>query len=76
MKRVELSYGGGKYSVPNRDIADLQKEIGDAVDAGKTLWLQVNSGEGILESAFLLISPGVPIALLDVMQTVSLGSTS
>ena len=71
MKRVDLVYGGGKYSLPNRDIADLQKEIGDAADSGKSHWLQVNSGEGILESAFLLISPGVPIALLDVMGTTS-----
>lgn len=71
MKRVDLVYGGAKYSVPQRDIADLQKEIGDALDAGKTHWLRVNSGEGILEPAYLLIAPGVPVALLDVMQTVS-----
>jgi hypothetical protein len=71
MKRVDLVYGGGKYSVPNRDIADLQKEIGDAVSAGTSHWIQVNSGEGILEPAYLLISPGVPVALLDVMGTTS-----
>ncbi|AWB86265.1 hypothetical protein [Mycetocola zhujimingii] len=71
MKRVEIAYGGQKYSVPNRDIADLRSEIGDALGAGKTHWLEVNSGEGILEPAYLLISPGVPIALLDVMRTVS-----
>ena len=71
MKRVDLVYAGGKYSVPNRDIADLQKEIGDAMDAGTSHWLQVNSGEGVLEPAYLLISPGVPVALLDVMGTTS-----
>jgi hypothetical protein len=69
VKRVELVYAGGKYTVPNRDIADLQKEIGDAMDAGKSHWLRVNSGEGTLEPAYLLIAPGVPVALLDVMGT-------
>jgi hypothetical protein len=71
VKRVDLLYGGDRYSVAGRDIADLQKEIGDAVDAGRSHWLRVNSGEGILEPAYLLVSPGVPLALLDVIATVS-----
>ena len=71
MKRVDLVYGGGKYTIPNRDIADLQKEIADAMQAGDPHWLQVNSGEGVLEPAYLLIFPGVAVALLDVMSTTS-----
>ncbi|MCP2032724.1 hypothetical protein L1277_002834 [Okibacterium sp. HSC-33S16] len=71
MNRVDVVYGGARYSVPHRDIADLQAEIGDAVTAGRSHWLQVNSGEGILEPAYLLVSPGASIALLDVSATAS-----
>lgn len=69
MKRIELVYGGAKYTIAYRDIADVQQEIGNALNIGEPHWLQVNSGEGIPEPAYLLISPGIPVALLDVMET-------
>ena len=76
MKRIEVVYGGVKYTIPNRDLADVQKEITDAV-AGKTLhWLEANSGEGIVEPAHLLIAAGVPIVVVDVMATVHSESDS
>ncbi|MBG6237904.1 hypothetical protein IWX78_000859 [Mycetocola sp. CAN_C7] len=76
MKRIEVLYGGGKYTIPNRDLADVQKEITDAIASGGQYWLEVNSGEGILEPAHLLIAGGVPIVVIDVMTTVSSDSDS
>ena len=71
MKRIEVIYGGVKYTIPNRSIADVQKEITDAIAGDSLHWLEANSGEGILEPAHLLISAGIPVAIVDVMATVS-----
>lgn len=71
MKRIELHYGGSRYTIPNRDLGDVQKEITEAMSSGTPHWLQANSGEGILEPAYLLITAGIPIAVVDVMATVS-----
>ena len=71
MKRIEVLYGGGKYTIPNRDLADVQKEITDAMTSGTPHWLLANSGEGIVEPAYLLITTGIPVAVIDVMATVS-----
>lgn len=71
MKRLEIVYGGAKYTIPNRDLEDVRNEITDAMASGTLHWLQANSGEGILEPAYLLISPGVPVVVVDVMATVT-----
>lgn len=71
MKRLEVVYGGAKYTIPNRDLDDVRNEITDAMASGTLHWLQANSGEGILEPAYLLISPGVPVVVVDVMATVT-----
>ncbi|MET0714130.1 MAG: hypothetical protein ABWY57_04395 [Mycetocola sp.] len=76
MKRIEVLYGGGKYTIPNRDLADVQEEITGAMASGSPHWLEVNSGEGILEPAYLLITPGIPVAVVDVMATVRSDSDS
>jgi hypothetical protein len=71
VKRLEVLYGGGKYTIPNRELADVQKEITDAMASGAPHWLEANSGEGIVEPAYLLITTGIPVAVVDVMATVS-----
>ena len=71
MKRLEIAYGGARYSIPNRELADVQNEIADAVASGSVHWLKANSGEGIVEPAYLLITPGVQIVVVDVMATVT-----
>jgi hypothetical protein len=76
VKRLEVLYGGGKYTIPHRQLADVRKEITDAIVSGTPHWLEANSGEGILESAYLLITPGVPVAVVDVMATVRSESDS
>ena len=76
MKRVEVIYGGVKYTIPNRELSDVQTEITDAIAGGSLHWLEANSGEGILEPAHLLIAAGIPIAVVDVMATVHSESDS
>ncbi|MET0888215.1 MAG: hypothetical protein ABWX92_17390 [Mycetocola sp.] len=76
MKRIEVIYGGVKYTIPNRELADVQREITEAIAEDSLHWLEANSGEGILEPAHLLITAGIPIAVVDVMATVNSDSDS
>ena len=65
MKRIDIHYGGGQYSVGGREVADLRREVAEAVGSGHG-WLEVNDGEGDVRTAFLLLAPGVPVALVPI----------
>lgn len=65
MKRVDIHYGGQLYSVGGRSLDELRREIAEGVASG-THWLLVNDGEGHRRDAYLLLAPGVPIALIPV----------
>ena len=65
MKRIDIYYGGDHYSVGGRRIDDLRAEIEAGLAAG-TYWLEVNDGEGAMRRALLLLSPGVPLAVVPV----------
>ena len=63
MKRIDIHYGGDQYSVGGRDLAELQEEI----TGGDTpRWLKVNDGEGAPRTAYLLLAPGIPIAVVPI----------
>jgi hypothetical protein len=64
VKRVDVIYGGIRYSIPNREPDDLKAEIADALTAGAPYWLAVNHGEGTLHEAELLITPGVDLSVM------------
>ncbi|MCR2792045.1 hypothetical protein NQ156_03110 [Microbacterium sp. zg.Y625] len=64
MKRIDIRYGGHSYSVGGRELADLQNEIETGLVPGGSVWIRVNEGEGIRRDAYLLITPGTPIALI------------
>ncbi len=64
MKRIDIVYGGKPYSLGGRTLESVQLEIDEAVAVGLPCWLKVNSGEGRLEDAYLLIAPGIAIALV------------
>ena len=64
MSRIDIVYDGRPYSLGGRDLASIQVEIDGAIAAGLAYWLPVNAGEGRYEDAFLLIAPGIPIALV------------
>lgn len=63
MKRIDVYYGGQRYSVGNRSVDDLRAQIDAALAAGGG-WVEVNWADGIATPAQVLISPGTPIALV------------
>lgn len=65
MKRIDIIYGGEHYSVGGRDFEELQTEITRGLAAG-VHWLAVNDGEGAPRLAYLLLTPGTPIALIPI----------
>jgi hypothetical protein len=65
MKRIDIVYGGELYSVGGREFEEVRQEVVEGVTAGPQ-WLRVNDGEGMRREAFLLLMPGVPIALIPV----------
>jgi hypothetical protein len=65
MKRIDLVYGGQRYSVGGRELDDLKKEIEVGLASGPT-WIIVNDGEGEPRPAHLLIVPGVEIAVIPI----------
>lgn len=64
MQRVDIVYGGSQYSLGGRTVESVQQEIGAAMAAHTPYWLPVNRGEGRFEGAFLLITTGIPIAVI------------
>ncbi|WP_239453259.1 MULTISPECIES: hypothetical protein [Microbacterium] len=65
MKRIDIFYGGEHYSVGGRRLEDLRQEVEAGLRAG-THWLEVNDGEGMMRAAHLLLTPGVPLAIVPV----------
>ena len=66
MNRIDIVYGGKPYSLGDRSVESLRAEIADAMSSGVPAWLRVNSGAGRYQDAYLLISPGTAIAIVDV----------
>ncbi|TDW30392.1 hypothetical protein [Cryobacterium psychrophilum] len=65
MNRIDIVYDNRPYSLGGRTIESVRLEIETAIANGDPYWLQVNSGEGRYEDAYLLIAPGSPIALVN-----------
>jgi len=65
LKRIDIEYGGRLYSVGGRDPAEVMTEITEGVSDGAR-WLTVNDGEGDRRDALLLLTPGVPIAIIPI----------
>jgi len=67
MKRIDIVYGGERYSVGGRDFEALRLEVETGLADGPR-WLRVNDGEGELREAFLLLGPGMPVAIVPVPE--------
>lgn len=65
MKRIDIEYGGRLYSVGGREPEEIMREIEDGIATGRH-WLRVNDGEGRRRDALLLVTPGVPIAVVPI----------
>jgi hypothetical protein len=64
--RIDLVYGGKPYSLGANSVESFQTELSQAILAGTPYWLKVNAGEGRIEDAYLLIAPGIPLAIINV----------
>ncbi len=67
MNRIEIVYGGRPYSIGGRELEEFQAEVSGAAMTQTAYWLKVNAHEGRVEDAYLLIAPGIPIAIINVM---------
>jgi hypothetical protein len=65
-KRVDIKYDGTEYSIGNRHIDEVQAEIDAGLTASHSTWLTVNFGEGRIQIARLLITPGVSFSLIGI----------
>jgi hypothetical protein len=65
MKRIDIHYDGEHYSVGGRRFEDLRREVEEGLAKGFH-WLEVNDGEGMMRVAHLLITPGVPLAIVPI----------
>ncbi|RLK52637.1 hypothetical protein [Microbacterium telephonicum] len=65
MKRIDIEYGGRMYSVGGREPDEVMREIEEGIESGHH-WLRVNDGEGMRRDALLLVTPGVPIAVVPI----------
>jgi hypothetical protein len=65
MKRIDIHYGGEHYSTGGREVTDVRGEVQKAITSGQG-WLEVNEGEGDVRTAYLLLSPGVALAVVPV----------
>ena len=68
VKRIDIYYGGERYSVGMRTFEDVSAQIFTALRSGGD-WIEVNQGDGAPRTAYLLISPGVDIAILPIPET-------
>ena len=67
MKRIDIYYGGERYSVGQRTFEELAAEVKAALDAGGD-WIKVNDGDGAPRTAYLLITPGVSVAIVPIPE--------
>jgi len=68
VKRIDIYYGGERYSVGQRTREDVQGDIEAAMAASGPAWIQVNDGDGAPRTAYLLITPGVPLAVIPIPE--------
>jgi hypothetical protein len=65
VKRIDIEYGGRSFSVGGKDLGTVMAAIDDALNGGDH-WVRVNDGEGAPRDAFLLITPGTPVAVVPI----------
>lgn len=63
MNRIDIHYGGFRYSVDGRHLDDLMREVVVGMSAGAH-WLEVTESVGPEHPAYLLLTPGVPLSIV------------
>jgi hypothetical protein len=62
---VQVTYGGLEYVIGDRSADDVVEEIEQALAAGRPAWLTVNYGEAQPIPCRLLLTPGVPVVVVE-----------
>jgi hypothetical protein len=65
MKRVEVHYQGRIYSIANASLESVRETVDHALRGSGSHWLSVQNGEGLGQEAFILITPGIAISVVD-----------
>ena len=65
MRRVQVTYGGLEYVIGDRSADEVVAEIEQAIAAGGPAWLTAIYGEAQPVSCRLLLTPGVPVAVVE-----------
>ncbi len=73
MTRVEIDYDGQAYSVRVDEPAEFFDRVRTMASDGGHHWLEVDRGEGALDTTSLLIGPGTRIALTVVQPSEGAG---
>ncbi|WEG09507.1 hypothetical protein PU630_02770 [Microbacterium horticulturae] len=68
VERIDIEYGGRTFSVGGQELSEVVDAI-DAALAGGDHWLRVNDGDGAPREAFLLVTPGTPLAVVPIPGT-------
>jgi hypothetical protein len=63
-RRVRIIYDGREFTMPDVGSDEIRRRV-DAALEGTDPWLEVVAGLGRGTHAYLRLTPGVPIALLD-----------
>lgn len=66
-QRVRVIYDGREFTIPDVGADEVRRRV-DAIAAGGDPWLPVVSGLGRGADAYLRLSPGVRIVLIDEVQ--------
>jgi hypothetical protein len=61
---ASIWYDGRRYPLAEQHVAQVRQQILDSADAGNAFWLDVYGSEAP-KPTWLLVGPGVPLALHD-----------
>ncbi|KZX19908.1 hypothetical protein [Rathayibacter tanaceti] len=66
MKRVEIIYGGARFSLSDTTAVEVRERVERALDGSASPWITVNQGEGEPRETSILITSGVAFSVADV----------
>ena len=68
MTRVDVHYGGFVYTIPDTTRETVKEQIDTALHEEAVVWLEVNYGSGSRLRTDLLVTPGTPIGLAEIVD--------
>ena len=75
MSNIEVHYGGEVFTVSGQEIDAVQRLVGDLLASGEPGWLTAYDGHGSRVPYRLLVGPGNPIAIEQIVVNLLLNAT-